>query len=75
MKTKGIFMQVNEEELGHLKEKIIGSDDPHSEPFEQFLRDLPRMNKHVERMRNLSESEIGEISYDASWALSTVNTA
>lgn len=68
-------MQINKEELKHLKKKIIKSDDPHSGPFRQFLRDLPRMNEHVESMRHLSDSEIGEISYDASWALSTVNTA
>jgi len=89
MKTKGIFMQVNEEELSLLKEKIMESDDPHSKPFKQFLKDLPRMNKRVEGMKLKKQfleklpttyeavkkmnKDFQNVAYDASWALATVN--
>jgi hypothetical protein len=62
-------MYINQKELEELKATVMNSEDIHSEPLKQFLKDLPRMNEEVEKIKIKGDDKIKD---DASWFLSTV---
>ena len=68
-------MQINSEELSLLEEKIMESDDPHSEVFKDFVKRLPEINFNVERIPFLSEDVREKVDPKASWYLASVCAA
>jgi len=68
-------MQINKDELSLCEKKIMASNDPHAEAFKRFVKDLPEINFHVERIPYLSKSDRREVDSKASWFLASACAA